>query len=153
MWAFRINPADQSILKFIHDGTLDGILSKIPYETTTSAFVNDFGDRILYCDGPESKEEKQWGVFCTKCQEMHAFNGMAIIYGTDGGDADSIEEPIISVRGYREIIEWTDGSYTPAKVHEEGQQHVERKDFLTLLFKALAEEVQEVPSPDKNKMH
>lgn len=118
MRAFLINPADQSILEFTHDGTLTSLLTDIPYETMTGAFVNDFGDRILYCDGEESKGDKQWGVFCPKCQEMHAFNGTAIIYGTAGDDADSIEEPVISVRGYREIIEWTDGSYTPTKVHE-----------------------------------
>jgi len=153
MRAFLINPADQSITEFSHDGTFPSLLAYIPYETMTAAFINDFGDRILYCGGPESKEHKQWGVFCTKCQEVHALNGISIIYGTADGGVDSIEEPIISVRGYREMIEWMDGSHAPASIHATNQQNTGQEDFLTLLFQALAEEVQEIPSPYKSKMH
>lgn len=125
MKSYLIDPIRKLVRTIHHSGTPEGVakafqdyhynIVKVSAEVTQ---VNKHGDYVTHNTQPASSDNADycWHYFCSLCNTNHCFFGPGIITGSIGDDSDSLEEPMYSIRAYKEMVQW--GYVEEGKVRE-----------------------------------
>lgn len=112
MKALIVDPRTRSVQEVEYDGTVAGLAALYPYNRLTVEAVNQWGDHMMFAPvdnngtHPEAAVGSEWGVNCGRCEVLHRYAGVAVLFGTLRGDPDEPQDPVISARGYLDAITW-----------------------------------------------
>lgn len=114
MKAYLIDPIRKLVVPIEYNGTAAGVAELYEdYQThegtyTRTEQINKQGDYVTHNSALARPEDAAycWHYYCASCDAPHCFVGAAIVTGSIREDKDSLEDPMYSIRAYKEMVQW-----------------------------------------------
>lgn len=110
MKALKIDPHAKTITEVEFDGTPAGLAALFPYKEMRQEQINNFGDYVMFNGGGlldgVAITDGVWGVYYPNCGDIHAFGGIAYIYGNVNIEEQVLNPPYITLAQAIDIVEW-----------------------------------------------
>lgn len=114
MKAYLIDPIRKLVVPLEYNGEAAEVVkiyNDYQHEKTTTVRteqINKQGDFVTHNSALARPEDAAycWNYYCASCDSPHCFVGAAIVTGSIREDKDSLEDPMFSIRAYKEMVQW-----------------------------------------------